>query len=196
MKIRLSILLSLIFIGCTDILNAQNVVDWDGKYIIQLSDFRSSSTEIGGTNVYSLYSSSSVDFSYHMSNAEFMFTKNFNSKVSCSFKPYAASLIAPDSATALSLVEFARFDFDLCELYARKLRKDLYERKGAFSDSNFFQPLYEENQRELTNRHQAAAKASDVGRNKEILDGLHKDVLAELNLLSDFCKSCKPNKKK
>jgi hypothetical protein len=131
-----------------------------------------------------------------MTNAEFMFTKNFNSKVSCAFNRNAASLIAPDTATAYDLVNFARYEFDLSELYARKLRKSIYDEKGAFSDATFFKPLFDENQKELNNRHALAGKECDLGRNKEILEKLHQQVLNEVEQLSDFCKECKPPKKK
>jgi len=57
-----------------------------------------------------------------MSNAEFMFTKNFNSKVNCEFHCNIASLIAPDTARAMNLLLFSRYAFDLAELYARKVR--------------------------------------------------------------------------
>ena len=79
---------------------AQTPIDWDGYYKLQLSDFLSPATQIGNTNIYSLHSGSSFDFLFYMSSGEFMFTKNFNSRGNCSFKPHAASLVAPDTATA------------------------------------------------------------------------------------------------
>ncbi len=176
--------------------NGQNTLDWDGKYQLQLADFQSSSTQIGNTTIYSLHSGSGIDFAYTMTNAEFMFTKNFNSRVTCSFNRDAASLVAPDSTMALDLVSFARYEFDLSELYARKLRKKIYEEKGAFSDAAFFKPLFDENQDELAERHTIAGRESDIGRNKEILIELHQEVLKEIEQLSDFCKDCKPPKKK
>ena len=174
----------------------QNTIDWDGTYQLQLSDFQSTSTRIGNVNVYSLHTASSIEFAYAMTSAEFMFTKNFNSKVSCSFKRDAASLIAPDSATALDLLAFARYEFDLSELYARKLRKSIFEKKGAFSDPAFFKPLFDENQGEFSERHAIAGNESDIGRNKEKLAELHREVLSEIEKLADFCKGCKPPKKK
>ena len=131
-----------------------------------------------------------------MSNYEFMLTKNFNSKVTCSFKPEAAMILAPDTATATDLLEFAKFDFDLAELYARKLRKRLYEEKGAFSDANFFQPVYDEINKEFVDRHTAAGKETDLGKNRDKLNELHAQVMQEIDELPDFCKTCKPSKKK
>jgi len=176
--------------------HGQNTLDWDGKYQLRLSDFQSPATQIGNTTIYSLHSGSGINFAYAMTNAEFMFTKNFNSRVTCSFNRAAASLVAPDSAMALELVGFARYEFDLSELYASKLRKKIYEEKGAFSDATFFKPLFDENQEELAERHTIAGRESDLGRNKEKLDELHQEVLKEIEQLSDFCKDCKSPKKK
>jgi hypothetical protein len=188
--------LILAFIALTSVVKAQSSLDWDGNYQLQLSDFQSASTQIGSVNMYSLHTASGIDFSFAMSNAEFMFTKNFNTKVNCSFKRDAASLIAPDSSFAMDLVNFARYEFDLSELYARKLRKRLYEEKGAFSNINFFKPVYDDIQKELIERHALAGKQTELGRNKEKLNELRLEVLKEIETLSDFCKICKPPKKK
>lgn len=176
--------------------HSQNTIDWDEKHELQLSDFQSSATSIGSGSIYSLLTVAGPDFSFHMTNAEFMFTKNFNSKVTCTFKRNASVLVAPDSTTALDLLSFGQYEFDLAELSARKFRKKLYENKGAFSNVNFFQPIYNEIQNEYSVRHTNAGTATDLGRNHEKLRELHQEVLQEIELLSDFCKSCKPPKKK
>src|SRR4051794_32665171 len=87
---------------------AQSRVDWDGMYELQLSDFQSQATEIEKGNMLSLQTGSNIEFAFAMSNAEYMFTKNFNSKVNCSFNRDASSLVASDSASALDMLNFAR----------------------------------------------------------------------------------------
>ena len=121
----------------TTIIFSQNDIVWDGKYQLEVSDFQSSATQIGGVNVASLHTSLGVDFSFYMSNFEFMVTKNFNTKVNNTFKRESASLVAPDENSAKDLVDYARFQFDLTELYARKFRKKIFEEKGAFSNITF-----------------------------------------------------------
>ncbi len=175
---------------------ARQSIEWDGIYQIKLADFQSPSTQIGEVNMYSLYAASGFEFSFHMSSAEFAFTKNFNSKVNCVFRPSLASLVAPDTLSALGLVALARYDFDLNELYARKFRKQLYENKGAFSSPSFFQPLYDQIQKEFLERSVAANQETQFGQDKEKLKELHDAVLKEVEELSDFCKACKPIKKK
>ncbi|MBK8505041.1 MAG: hypothetical protein IPL46_24245 [Saprospiraceae bacterium] len=175
--------------------HAQNVIDWDGKYILQLDDFQGGATQIGDVNIYSLHTATGMNFAFHMSNAEFMFTKNFNSKVSCSFARNASSLIAPDSNYAINLLAFARFEFDLAELYARKFRQKLQEAKGTFSNANFFEPVYQTLQIEYNERHARAGKATDIGQESSILQEYHEQIIAEINDLSAYCKTCKPPRK-
>ena len=192
MKYKLIVVLGII----SGLLKGQNSIDWDGKYQLQFSDFQSTTTKIGHVAIYSLNTGAYIDFLFHMSNVEFILTKNFNSKVNCSFKRNAASLVAPDSSTALNLLELARYDFDLSELYARKFRKKMYEEKNAFSDISFYKPIYDEIQKEFTERSTIASSDTDLGKNREKLQGLHKEVLIEIEQLSDFCKYCKPPKKR
>lgn len=175
---------------------AQNVVDWDGRYQLQLSDFQSPATQIGGTTIMALNTGSTLNFAFQMTNAEFLFTKNFNSKVSCSFPRAMASLVAPDSVMAMDLVRFARYQFDLSELYARKLRKQLYEQKGAFSDASFYRPIFDSVQNAFINRYTMAEKKTRMGLDTAKVAALHAEVLQEINTMPDYCKTCKVSKKK
>lgn len=175
---------------------AQNELEWSPEYKLQLTDFQSSSTQIGDVNFNSFQTGAGLFFSFAMTNAEFMFTKNFNSKVSCTFNKGAASIVAPDSSIAFDILDFARFGFDLTELHARLFRQRLYEEKGAFSDVNFFRPIYDEVNKQLSERHSQAMKLTSMGNNKEKLKELHLEVTNELKLLEGFCKSCKPQRKK
>lgn len=174
---------------------SQNIIEWSPDYKLQLSDFASPETEIG-RNEIALIASPRMEFMYQMSVAQFMFTKNFNSKVTCDFMPNAAALVAPDEATALKVVKFAQYQFDLCELYSRKFRKQLFESKGAFSNTDFFKSAYENVQKELAVRSTKAGKETNLGQNEEKLKQLQDEVLAEIAALPDYCKTCKPPKKK
>jgi len=129
-----------------------------------------------------------------MSGYEFMFTKNFNSKVSCTFDPEASSIIAPDKEIADALIRYAQYEFDLCELYARKLRKSLYENKDAFSDAQFFEPIYKKIHEDYNHDCINAGKLTDLGKDKEKIEELHSQVLQQIQQLSFFCKTCKPEK--
>lgn len=186
---------TLAFLTLVSISQAQNIVEWDGKYLLQLSDFQSPNSKIGEGNFYSLNAASTIDFSFYMSNAEFMLSKNFNDKVSNNFNREGAYLIAPDSTTALQLLAFAQYDFDLKELYARKFRQRMFEEKKAFSDINYSRPIYESVQKEYASRHALAGSQTDIGIQEDKLRIIHQDVLNEIDELYDFCKTCKPPKK-
>jgi len=75
------------------------------NYKLQLSDFQSPATQIDHVDIYSINSNCGFTFAFQMSNAEFMFNMNFNSKVKCSFNKDASALVAPDSSTAKSVFE-------------------------------------------------------------------------------------------
>src|SRR5207237_8698106 len=98
--------------------------------------------------------------------------------------------------TTMQLLKYVKFKFDLTKLYARKFRQKLYENKKAFSSVDFCKPVYDSIQNEFIQRHTNAAKETDIGRDSTKLIILHKEVLDEIDQLSDFCKACKPNKKK
>lgn len=187
-------LLSLSFISLIGF--SQNDIEWAPHYELQISDFQSKASQIGDVSNYSLQAGISMDFAYQMSAAKFMMAKNFNKNVQATFSPNAASLVAPDSVTAMKLLNFARYQFDLTELYSRKFRKRLYEEKGAFSNADYFQPVYDEIQEEYNERLTMAGKQCSTGQKSEELEKLHQEVMQEIDELSDFCYSCNPPKKK
>ncbi|MBC5837676.1 hypothetical protein [Flavobacterium muglaense] len=189
-------LFSLLCIFINLITYSQNEINWDGKYNLQLSDFKSASTQIGGVQINNIMMPIGFEFSIMMSNVEFMFTKNFNSKVGNSFNREAASIIAVDEATAKYLVNFAQYGFDLTELYARKLRKKIYDDKKTLSNVSFLKPIYDDFQRELNEKLANASKETDLGKSQNKLATLHQQVMLDIAELSDFCKECKPLKKK
>lgn len=187
---------TVLYILTSGLLFSQNDIEWDGQYRLQLSDFQSASTQVGNVTIYSLHTTAGVEFSFYMSNFEFMFAKNFNAKVNNTFKKNTASLVAPDPVIAEKIINFAQFEFDLAELYARKFRKKIFEEKGAFSNVTFFRPIYDDIQKEFSERDTNAGKESDIGQKSDRLKILHEQVLNEIQELADFCKTCKPPKKK
>lgn len=175
---------------------SQNDLNWSSEYELKLSDFQSTASQIGGTNSYSLHMPSGIDFVFSMSNLEFSFTKNFNAKVSNVFKRSSSAIVALDDKHAEDIVRFANYQFDLSELYARKFRKRIFEEKSTFSGVQFFRPIYDELQNQFSERLTIASKETDLGRKSEKLNQLHQLVNDEIEMLADFCKECKPKRKK
>lgn len=175
---------------------AQDIIEWSPDYKVTIADFKSKSTQIGDVNHYSVLLAARMDFSFYMSSYEFMFTKNFNSKVATIFTKSASVLIAPDSIFSLKLVKYAQLSFDLTELYARKFRKNLYESKGFLSEVNFFQEAYKPIEIEYNAKIAEIGKLTNLGQSETSIEEAHQLILKEIEELPDFCKTCKPKKKK
>ena len=189
--------LFLYFLCSTVFLFGQEPMEWNPDYVLQLSDYQSTESEIDSTlTSYSIYSGSKIDFSFNMNSVSFMFTKNFNSKIKAVFQKNLAVLIAPDSLTANQLLRFGRYDFYLVELYSRKIRKKIYEEKGAFTDAKFFQPIFNELQEEMNTVSAQVFKATNFGKDDMMLQKEYEKVKQEIKSLSDFCLNCKPKKSK
>ena len=190
-------ILSLFFLVCALSVQAQDVIEWSPDYIVEIGDFQSPASEINESlTSYAFISGSQMNFAYRMSSGQFAFTKNFNQYVSAVFDRSAAVIAAPDRHTAHSMAALGQYCFDLAELYARKFRKRLYDEKGAFSSSDFFMPIHEELQREMSALQTQIMTKSDFGRKSEMLENERQKVLLEIEELAEYCKSCKPAKKK
>lgn len=195
MKTAITILI--IGLASIHILPAQEIIQWSPDVQITLEDYKASTTEINeGLNMFSINSGIQLDFAYSMTAGEFMFTKNFNTKAKATFDQSLSSVMAPNKEIANELVRFGQLNFDLCELAARKLRKRLYEEKGAFTNANFFQPIYDEIMKDMLKRHNELAKATDLGRNEELTKVERAKILEEISQYPNFCFDCKPPKQK
>jgi hypothetical protein len=190
------IIIGLQFLFISIIAIGQDVVEWTPDLKLTISDFQSKSTQIGNVSHFSILPATRMDFSFYMSSYEFMLTKNFNSKVSTTFTRSASIIIAPDEEFAQKLLRFAQLNLDLTELYARKYRKKLFESKGVFSEVNFFQACYKDIEKEYNERAAEYGKLTDVGQSDVRIDEAQKQVIKEIEELSDYCKTCKPKKKK
>ncbi len=189
-------LVGLLILSCC-IAQCQSLIDWDSEYELKLEDFKSPQTEINeALTSYAIYSGAYLDFSFSMPGAVFMMTKNFNSKAKTVFDQNSSIITAPDSATALQLVRFGKFNFDLVELYTRKFRKRLHEEKGAFSDVDFFRPIFDELQAEQNAESARVLKATDLGKDEYLLEVERQKVRDQIAELAAYCFGCKPPKRK
>lgn len=177
---------------------SQNKIEWSENYQLNFNDFKSGKgVEIDkNINSFQLIPGNMIYFNYSMSYAEFMFTKNFNSKVICFWNMNSAVIIAPDSITAYELLGFSQYFFNVSELYTRKFRKELYESKGVFSNSDFYKTAYEKTIALLSEKFSNDIKSTNHGKDSYELKYLNDKVNEELKMLADYCKTCKPKKKK
>jgi hypothetical protein len=174
---------------------SQNVIDWEPGYKLNISDFQASGTG-GDGSIYTAYAACSIGFAYQMNGYQFMFSKNFNSKVSTTFSKSASYIIAGDTVTQGKLLKFAQVEFDLSELYARKFRKMMFENKNAFSDPDFYQKLYNQVLTEMAVRNSQLAQETNMGMAEFRLKEQHEKILMGIEDMADFCKACKPRKNK
>jgi hypothetical protein len=115
-------------------------------YQLQLTDFQSQATQSGTWNI--------TQYPYCFKPWFWIHHKQYSvpiKKVNCSVQRDAASLIAPDTIKANKLLQFASYEFDLSELYARKLQ-EIYEQKGSFKGT------YTTNQKKFIEEHAMASK--------------------------------------
>ena len=190
-------LLLLLVILSNGLIAQENRLEWEPFHSLSIQDFQGPKTAVNEDidNVF-VQSGVTLDFAFEMSNIELMFTKNFNDKVGCTFNRDAAVIMAPDSLRAKRLIALVSYDFDLSELYARKIRKELFENKKTFSDASFFQPYFDKMIAERNKVSSWVYTETDFGNKTALLEKEHQAVKKELTELSDFCKECKPQKKR
>ena len=175
---------------------SQDTIIWRPDYQLKLSDFASPSTEVDSSlTSFSLNSAVNIEFSYFMPRAQFAFTKNFNSDVQAVFNRSASVLVAPNQQYAHQLLDFAQYQFDLSELYARKFRKALHDQKHFFTKGDFYKAIYDKLLAEENDANARVGKESNYGENQAVLKTEHEKVLQELKTLSDYCRTCPPPKK-
>jgi len=170
----------------------QAKTEWKEGYQLSVLDFAAEAPKSHEGQGQTYYLAANLDFAYAMNSYEFMLTKNFNKNVTAFFIP-ANSWLQQGEGTEI-LLKYAQMDFDLLELYARKFRQRLYEEKNAFSNPNFFQEAHDAVNAELAKRHVEMQNAMAESNSKGA--AFHEQVLKEIVVLNEFCKECKPAKKK
>ena len=166
--------------------------EWEEGYKLSVLDFQTEAPKNQEGQGQTYYLAANLDFNYARSNSEYMLTKNFNKNVTAFFMP-ANSWLQQGEGTEI-LLKYAQMDFDLLELYARKLRQRFHNQKNAFSNPNFFQQAHDEVNAAMVTRRvemqNAAAESDSKGA------AFHEQVLKEIAALAEFCQECKPAKKK
>ena len=193
LKFGVALLLS----GLATHASCQTEIPWKENYQLTFEDFQSKQTKVDPSKTsFFIQPGMTIGFSFMMTNYEFMFTKNFNSKVNTVFNKSLATISAPDTVTVNYLLDYARYSFDLHELYARRFRQQIFQKKSAFSDAVFFQPIFDQLHQEMSAENSRVLDETQFGANRQRLILEHQKVRIQLLELSDFCLDCKPPKKK
>jgi len=192
MKLTLFTLLLLIALNPSF---SQEKIEWSKGIEIDSSCFKASIPNLAEDNLQEYSFACSYNFNFQMIGLQFAFTKNFNSYVSAYYNPHLSWM--EEGELTWQLLLMANLDFDLVELYARKFRKKMFEAKNVGSNVNFFNKLHEEVNREYLDRQSVIQ--SNLRTNENIEDYLKLEiekVNEEIEMLNEFCKTCKPKKRK
>jgi len=170
----------------------QTKTEWRENYKLTVLDFRAEAPTSREDQGQSYFLAGNLDFAYAMSSYEFMLTKNFNKFVKAYFNPDLSWLQQGEGTEVL--LKYAQMDFDLLELHARKYRQRIYTEKKALSNPNFFKQTHDEINAEMARRQVDMQNAIAESEGKR--DAFHEQLLKEIGELAEFCKECKPAKKK
>ncbi len=174
---------------------SQEKVSWTSDLTITEHSFKGAIPNLVDDLVQQYYFACTYDFSFHMMSMQFAFTKNFNQYVNAYYIPTHSWIESGELTSQLILM--ANLDFDLAELYARKFRKKLYEAKNVGSNIDFFCSLHNENNKEYTTEHaEIHSELRTVDNAEEYLHQKILEINSKIEDLSEFCKTCKPKKKK
>ncbi|MGB0167520.1 MAG: hypothetical protein ACPF8V_11765, partial [Luteibaculum sp.] len=146
-------------------------------------------------NMYGLSTAINLELQYLMSGFEFVFRKNFNRAVFTSYRFSGSYIIAPDSSTANNLVGFANLQFDLAELYARKIRKEIFELKNLFSSDELIRDCFQKYTDEYVDVMGRLKKELDLGQQVEATEAKHREILNQLEVYAPYCYACEKPKK-
>ena len=170
----------------------QTKTEWRDNSKLTVLDFRAEAPKSREGQGQSYYLAGNLDFAYAMSSYEFMLTKNFNKFVTAYYNPDLSWLQQGEGTEVL--LKYAQMDFDLLELHARKYRLRLYTEKKALSNPKFFQQAHDEIMADMAKRQMEMHNT--IAESAASRDAFHEQVLKEIGELAEFCKECKPAKKK
>jgi len=174
---------------------SQTIVEWKEDELITLQSFEGELPDLAEDQIQQYTFAATFDFNFQMLNMQFAFTKNFNQYVKAYYVPSLSWIEKGELNDQLLLM--ANLDYDLVELYARKFRKRLYESKNVASNVDFYNSIFLKINQEYSNRQTVIQ--SEL-RGQEDYEAYLKDTILKVNQeikeMAEFCKTCKPKKKK
>ncbi len=167
----------------------QNKIEWSESYRLTVDDFLANAPNTGTIQTVQGH----ISIEYQFMNYELMGSKNFNKNVTCYFYKTASWIDKGENTN--KLLRYAQTIFDMNEWMARELRKRFRENKGQLFAGKQNE-IYEQLTKEFADIQSRYSKETDYGAIEEKQIEWENKIKNELVLLSDFCKTCKPVKKK
>ncbi|MDH5031944.1 MULTISPECIES: hypothetical protein [Chryseobacterium] len=128
---------------------------------------------------------SAINFSYQLRGFNAL-SNNFNKKIINKFSSSASS-INPDSRNIPAMIEYQQVNFDLAEVYARKMRKDLLIHKNTlWKGFTYANEMFNNLTAEYTKAQALIDNETNYGLNTQKLQDWKQKIQNELDELSDF----------
>lgn len=186
---NLFISIFLIALACTS--NAQNTIEWAEDYKLTLNDFISKEPKTGQMQT----ATGSFSVTYEMGGVNLITTRNLNKNVSATFQKDASYITTGTKESTTRLLNYQQLLFNLYELQARNFRKKLFtERTHVLTKGPAV--LHQEALAEHNRLLSEIESETFNGSVSEEITKWNQWTLQEIGKLNDFCKECKPSKKK
>ena len=167
----------------------QTKFEWNSTDTLKVDDFQAQAPNTGTLQTVQGH----ITIEYHLMNYEILATKNFNKNVTCYFYKSASWIDTGDRTE--QLLRYAQTIFDLNEWMARELRKRFRENKKQLL-SGKQNIIYDQLTKEFAEIQSSYSKESNYGTIEDAQVEWESKIDDNLNELADFCKTCKPKKKK
>ena len=188
-------ILAAVIILCVTTINAQQKISWTNDNEITKADFKGNTPEMAEDNLQQYLFSCTWEFNFQMASLQFTFSKNFNKYVDAYYLPQQSWIEEGELTDDLLLM--ANLDFDIAELFARRFRKEIYDNKRWDSSPQIFNEVHSKIQYDYVNyRAKIESEYRSKGNIEEVVTKYSKEVNDEILKLNEFCKTCKPKKKK
>ncbi len=170
---------------------AQNTLEWAEDYLLTSEDFQAKAPNTGTMQTIS----GSYYVEYEMGGLNLIANRNLNSYVTCYFQRDASYIDDADEANTTRMLSYQQLIFNLYELQARKLRQKFFdERKRLLTKGAG--TLYNEVAADHARLVSEIESETNHGYSSDEITKWLAWTDQELEKLSDFCKTCKPQKKK
>lgn len=182
----LFILLMLAFAG-----QAQTEIHWADNYQLKVEDFKATPPNSG----FEQTAVGSFLVSYEIGGGSLITKRNLNKYVSCIFQPKASYIDKGSAEGTTRLLSYQQLIFDLYELQARKLRQKFFEQRTRLLTKG---PSVMRQEASAEHAELFAKIESDTfnGHNSDEIKKWSERINTELKSLHEFCKDCKPTKKR
>jgi len=170
---------------------AQDELHWSEDYLLSVSDYQATSPDL--SNLQSV--SGTFYVSYEMGGLNLITNRNLNKYVSCYFQKDKSYISKSDKADTKLMLRYQQLIFNLYEIQARNLRRKFFDERTKLLTKG---PgtLHSEALAEHKKLLEQVEEETNEGSRSEVITEWLIWTKEELENLSDFCKTCKPRKKK